>query len=212
MERELAQRYLSLGIIKSALEILERLERWEDVVKCYASLEKQEKGIMIIRDLLEGRKEEADVVLSQAKLSSAAGMLEADAAHQAKLWCLLGDLEPANAINHYQKAWTISNQMSGRAMRSLGGTYFAQGKYIDAIDCLGKAVKINPLLMKTWFIFGCAHMRTENWEEAKNAFGRCVMIDEEDGESWNNLASMYLRMVEKSSALEVSRHTLGSFI
>lgn len=37
-------------------------------------------------------------------------------------------------------------------------------------------------------------MREEDWEEAKNAFSRCVAIDEDDGESWNNLASMYLRM------------------
>ena len=200
MERELAQRYLSLGIIKSALQILERLERWEDVINCYGSLEKQEKGIMIVRDLLEGRKEEADVVLTQGKLGSAAGKLAAVATHQAKLWCLLGDLEPVNAFDHYKKAWTVSNQTSGRAMRSLGAIYFAQDKYSDAIDCLGKAVKINPLLMKTWFILGCAYMRTENWEEAKNAFGRCVMIDEEDGESWNNLANVYLQRVKTSSA------------
>ena len=211
MERELAQRYLSLGIIKSALEILERLERWEDVINCYGSLEKQEKGIMIVRDLLEGRKEEADVVVTQGKLGSAARKTAAVATHQAKLWCLLGDLEPANALDHYKTAWTVSNQTSGRAMRSLGAAYFAQGNYSDAIDCLGKAAKINPLLMKTWFILGCAYMRTENWEEAKTAFGRCVMIDEEDGESWNNLANVYLQVVKKSSAA-ASNEQSSSFL
>jgi hypothetical protein len=30
--------------------------------------------------------------------------------------------------------------------------------------------------------------------EARDAFGRCVMLDEEDSESWNNLASVYLRL------------------
>jgi tetratricopeptide (TPR) repeat protein len=90
-------------------------------------------------------------------------------------------------------------------MRSLGGCYFARSEYRKAMDCLKKAVKIHPLISKSWFILGCAAMRVEEWEEAKNAFSRCVAIDEEDGESWNNLASMYLRL---GGAREVSETTV----
>jgi len=79
-------------------------------------------------------------------------------------------------------------------MRSLGGYYFARGNYVEAIISLKRAVAINPLLSRSWFILGCACMRMEDWEDAKNSFSRCVAIDEEDGESWNNLASMYLRI------------------
>jgi tetratricopeptide (TPR) repeat protein len=79
-------------------------------------------------------------------------------------------------------------------MRSLGGFYFARGEFSKAMTCLQKAVLINPLLSRSWFILGCAAVRLEDWEEGKRAFTRCVSIDEEDGESWNNLASMYLRM------------------
>ena len=113
---------------------------------------------------------------------------------EAKLWCLLGDLEPDHAAEHYRKAWITSNETSGRAMRSLGGYHFAHAQYSEAIDALEKAVKINPLQTRPWFILGCAYMRLEKWEGAKAAFGRCVALDEEDGESWNNLASVYLRM------------------
>lgn len=196
MEKELARRYLNLGVVKSALEIFERLEMWEDVVKCYGALEKPDRGIAIVKDLLEGRKEEADVVLYRGKSISTSMRVSRDATRQAKLWCLLGDLEPANSIEHYEKSWQISNETSGRAMRSLGGCYFARNEYRKAMDCLKKAVKIHPLLSKSWFILGCAAMRVEEWEEAKIAFSRCVAIDEEDGESWNNLASMYLRLGE----------------
>lgn len=196
LERELAQRYLSLGVVKSALEIFERLEMWEDVVKCYGVLQQQEKGVAIVRDLLEGKKEAADAVISRGKVTSIPKKKTEDATRQAKILCLLGDLEPANAIDHYEKAWIISNETSGRAMRSLGGHYFARAKYQEAIECLQKAVKINPLLAETWFILGCAYMRIEDWEKAKVAFSRCVVINEDDGESWNNLASMYLRIGE----------------
>ncbi|KAF8806077.1 tetratricopeptide repeat domain 27 [Phlegmacium glaucopus] len=194
MEKELAQRFLSLGVVKSALEIFERLEMWEDVVNCYGALDKPEKGIVIVRDLLEGRKAEAAAVISRGKFNTGHRKVVEDATREAKLWCLLGDLEPDNAAEHYERAWTVSKETSGRAMRSLGGYYFARSKFPEAIVCLKRAVKINPLLTRSWFILGCACMRVEDWESAKNAFSRCVSIDEEDGESWNNLASMYLRM------------------
>ena len=194
MEKELAQRFLSLGVVKSALEIFERLEMWEDAVKCYGALERPEKGIIIVRDLLEGRKAEAEAIIYRGKSNTGQRQVVKDAAREAKLWCLLGDLEPDNALSHYERAWTISKETSGRAMRSQGGYYFARGKFPEAIISLKLAVKINPLLTRSWFILGCACMRVEDWESAKNAFSRCVSIDEEDGESWNNLASMYLRM------------------
>ncbi|KAF8076865.1 hypothetical protein FPV67DRAFT_1559228 [Lyophyllum atratum] len=194
LERELAMRFLSLGVVRSAMEIFERLEMWEEVVKCWGALERPDKAIAIVRDLLEGRKAEAEEVLSRGKVTSDQRRQIHDTTREAKLWCLLGDLEPENAIEHYERAWKISKGTSGRAMRSLGGYYFARATYPEAITCLKRAVAINPLLSRSWFILGCACMRTEDWEEAKNAFSRCVAIDEEDGESWNNLASMYLRM------------------
>ncbi|KAI0758192.1 tetratricopeptide repeat domain 27 [Fomes fomentarius] len=204
MERELAARYLSIGVVKSALEIFERLEMWEEVVKCWASMERADKGIAIIRDLLEGRKAEADAVIMQGKSISDKRRRVVDTAREAKLWCLLGDLEPEHALEHYTRAWEVSKESSGRAMRSLGGLYFARGEYTEAISSFRKAVAINPLLARSWFVLGCAYLRLEDWEGAKESFVRCVTIDDEDGESWNNLASVYLRMGDagKQAALE----------
>lgn len=194
MERELALRYLSIGVVKSALEIFERLEMWEEVVKCWQSMERHDRAIDIVRDLLHGRKEEAESVLSRGKDVSSAKRITLDTAREAKLWCLLGDLEPENAVAHYEHAWRLSKESSGRAMRSLGGYYFTRGEFESAVPCLLKAVAINPLLSRSWFILGCAYMRMESWEGARDAFSRCVAIDDEDAESWNNLATIYLRL------------------
>jgi len=194
MERELALRYLSIGVVKSALEIFERLEMWEEVVKCWQSMERRDQAIDIVRDLLHGRKEEAESVISRGKDVSSARRTTLDTAREAKLWCLLGDLEPENAVAHYEHAWRLSKESSGRAMRSLGGYYFARGEFESAVPCLLKAVAINPLLSRPWFILGCAYMRMESWEGARDAFSRCVAIDDEDAESWNNLATIYLRL------------------
>lgn len=195
MQKELAMRFLSLGVVKSALEIFERLEMWEEVVKCWQSMERHDKGVAIVRDLLEGRKSEADTVISRAKAAGSESRRQiVDSAREAKLWCLLGDLEPHNAVEHYERAWSISRETSGRAMRSLGGFHFAHERYGDAIVCLRKAVAINPLLARSWFVLGCSCVREGKWVDARDAFVRCVQIDDEDAESWNNLASVYLRM------------------
>ena len=203
MEKELALRYLSLGVVKSALEIFERLEMWEEVVKCWQSMERRDRGIAIVRDLLEGKKAEADAVIAREKVATQGRRQTLDAMREAKLWCLLGDLEPEHAMEHYNKAWSISKETSGRAMRSLGGYYFARADYPNSIACLRKAVAINPLLARSWFILGCSYVRVEDWEGAREAFTRCVTIDDEDGESWNNLASVYLRMGEAGKKLEL---------
>ncbi|KAJ7486609.1 hypothetical protein FB451DRAFT_1553887 [Mycena latifolia] len=205
MERELATRFLSLGAVRSALDIFERLEMWEEAVKCWQGMERRDMGVAIVRDLLEGRKAEADVVLARGKAgTTGARRVSMDVAREAKLWCLLGDLEPENAVAHYERAWDVSGQTAGRAMRSLGGYYFARGEFPAAIACLKKAVAINPLLSRSWFILGCACMRVEDWGEAKASFSRCVAIDEEDGESWSNLASMYMRMGTDNKMIEES--------
>ena len=197
LERELAMRFLSIGVVKSALEIFERLEMWEEVVKCWQAMERPQRGIAIVRDLLEGRKEEAERVIAKGKVvSKPTTARNTDRAREAKLWCLLGDLEPEHARAHYERACEVSGGTSGRAMRSLGGYHFVRHEYARASECLRRAVVINPMSSRTWFILGCAQVREEVWEGAREAFGRCVVIDEEDGESWSNLASVYLRMGE----------------
>lgn len=165
LQRELGERFLSLGVVRSALEIFDRLEMWEQVVRCYTSLEHGEKAVRIVKDLLEGTKVESEEIVARGK-----GRL--DKAREAKLWCILGDLEPSLAQEHYQHAWEISNHTSGRAIRSLGWLYFSGStipsddkatqsstkhpNYEKAIECLEQATRINPLLGRSWFILGCA--------------------------------------------------------
>jgi tetratricopeptide (TPR) repeat protein len=192
LERELASRFLALGVVKSALEIFERLEMWEEAVKCWQSIEQRDTALNVVRDLLAGRREEADTVLARARGGPRRAAL--DTAREARLWCLLGELEPQRAREHFERAWTVSRETSGRAMRSLGGHHFARDEHAEAARCLRRAVAINPLYARSWFVLGCACIREEDWEGAREAFARCVTIDDEDAESWNNLASVYLRM------------------
>jgi tetratricopeptide (TPR) repeat protein len=211
MERELAKRYLSLGVIRSALDIFTRLEMWEDAVACLQRMEREAEAERIVRDLLEGRKIESDVVvtLGRATLSDLRRQ-KLTSARAAKLWCLLGDIAlnaddaPKNpaaanaaAIDNYNKAWEISGKSSSRAQRSLAALYVSMKDFDRAIPAFRAALAINPLFAHSWFVLGVCFMRLERWSEARDAFKRGVAVNEDDAEGWNNLAAVYLRINEE---------------
>ncbi|KAL1742830.1 hypothetical protein HDZ31DRAFT_65613 [Schizophyllum fasciatum] len=205
LEREVGLRYLSLGVVRSALDIFERLELWEEVVQCHVSLEKPAVATSIVRDLLEGRKGDSRTL---------------DAARRAKLYCILGDLataaQPADvaaAQAAYKEALSLVGDRSSRALRSLGYLAFqlaareneedaARAGFREATAHLRGAVAINPLVGKAWFILGCAYLRIEDWHGAREAFSACVRIDDTDPESWANLAAVYLRLRELPPATQ----------
>ncbi|KAJ1980380.1 hypothetical protein H4R35_001155 [Dimargaris xerosporica] len=168
MEKELAHRFVSLGVVRSALDIFKRLEMWDEVIACLQMLEKDDEAEALVREQLTHYPDSP------------------------RLYCILGDLK--TDPSYWEKAWTISNNRFARAMRSLGGYYFRQTDYSRSIECYNKALKLNPLFENTWFLLGCAGMRCEDWNTAVQAFVRVVSLDHGNGEAWNNLASCYLRL------------------
>jgi tetratricopeptide (TPR) repeat protein len=138
----------------------------------------------------------------------------------AKLSCLLGDLALSSeevkdpikaketAKGHYEKAWEVSKNTSSKAMRSLGSLYFSARDYEPAIACFEKALVISPLYARVWFTMGVCYVRMEKWEQARIAFQRCVGVENDDAEAWNNLAAVFLRLGEEGLPEgQVSIHT-----
>ncbi|KAJ2072039.1 hypothetical protein GGH13_002959 [Coemansia sp. S155-1] len=167
-ERELANQFMTMGVIRSALDIYERLGMWDEIVSCYVLLEQNEVAQRIISEQLA---------------------LYPDSS---KLWCVLGDLklEP----EHWRHAWEISGQRYARAMRSLGAHYYGKGDYAQAVECYQLALDLNPLFEKSWYVLGCAAMQVKNWELAAKSFQRVVNLEHDNGEAWNNLATVYIHM------------------
>ena len=180
MERELARRFVSLGVIRSAVEIFERLEMWEDVISCYQMLEQPQKAKDVLKNLME------------------------ENANSPKYWCILGDLEAEPA--HWIKSWELSNQSYARAMRSLGSYQYKRQEYDGSIDSYQKALAINPLFESSWYMLGCAAMFAENWPVGARAFQRVVALDDDQPEAWNNLASIYIKMDKKTDAFLALKH------
>ncbi|RKP13703.1 hypothetical protein BJ684DRAFT_4428, partial [Piptocephalis cylindrospora] len=182
LEKELAERFMSIGVIRSALEIFERLELWDDVIACHQILGEEDQAEVLVREQLE--KEGADLPW---------------------LYCILGDLQ--KDPSYWERAWEESGKRYARAQRSLGAYYFKSEKWPEAITAYHLALKLNPLFEHSWFMLGCAAMHQEDWEESAQAFHRVVTM-EDNAEAWNNLGSVYLHLNRKREAFNAFHKAL----
>ncbi|XP_078483720.1 tetratricopeptide repeat protein 27 isoform X2 [Ciona intestinalis] len=173
MEKDLAQLFISLGAVSSALQIYERLEMWEETVLCLLKSGRSGDAMNLINDRL---KEKDD----------------------STMWCLLGDImqEP----KHYLRAWEISNHKNSRAMRSLGAYYTSKKEFEKAVECFEKSLSILTLQVGTWFTLGCTLLALEKYEKAATAFRRCVGLEWDNFEAWSNLATSYIKSGKKVPA------------
>ncbi|RKO97256.1 TPR-like protein [Caulochytrium protostelioides] len=182
LSRELGQRFVSIGAVRSGLEIFERLAMFEDMISCHQMLGETDQAKKLVQDLL------------------------AKSPTNPKYMCLMGDLE--QDPSWWQQSWDASKGSFSRAMRALGSYHFREARFEEAVRCYKEAMRINPLFSNSWFIMGCAALRYDDWDEAANAFMRCVQIDADNGEAWTNLASTRLRQGRKRDAWHALREAL----
>ncbi|KAG0348931.1 hypothetical protein BG004_003648 [Podila humilis] len=182
LEKELAEQYMALGVIRSALDIFERLELWEDVIACYQFLDQKDKAKVMCQQLLEKNPQSP------------------------KLLCILGDLE--DDPEKFKEAWEVSGHRFARAQRSLGAYYFKRNMFEEAKVAYQLALKINPLFENSWFVLGCIGMQLEDFDIALEAFSKVVSIDQNNGEAWNNLAAIHMRRNDNLDAQHALRQAL----
>ena len=197
LEVELAERWISLGGLRTALEIYERLEMWAEVALCWAANDQEEKARKILRQQLYEPIAKDVTETSPGDFNDQGthgNSVERDPlpADAPRLLCILGDVEKSETA--YQRAWNISNYRYARAQRSLGKYYSATGDLSAADKAYAKSLKLNPQNHPTWFALGCVRLQTEEWAAAAQAFGRAVQIEDADAESWSNLAVALLNV------------------
>ncbi|KPI40692.1 TPR repeat-containing protein C19B12.01 [Cyphellophora attinorum] len=189
LEAELAQRWTSMGGLKSALEIYERLQMQAEVALCLAATDREKEAEDLIRGLVF------------AEPSAPAGeekILRTSPTDTPRLLCILGDIT-SNPL-YYQTAWTHSRNTYARAQRSLGKHYMRARDYSAAANAYSLALTRGKLDHSTWFSLGCAQIELLDFESAVNSFQRCVALDDRDAESWSNLAISLLRLPEPDQA------------
>ncbi|MCJ1370524.1 hypothetical protein MMC20_001737 [Loxospora ochrophaea] len=203
LEAELAGRWVSLGGLRTALEIYERLEMWAETALCWAAVDREDKARRIVRRQLYLPASENDASTGdhskdediEEYLGRERDLLPPDAP---RLLCILADIEKSPAL--YERAWAVSNNRYARAQRSLGKYYVSTRDLYRADEAYTKSLKINPLNQSTWFALGCVRLELQDWKGAADAFARAVQLQEDDAEAWSNLAVALLRLSPNESA------------
>ncbi|XP_063822025.1 tetratricopeptide repeat protein 27 [Ostrinia nubilalis] len=171
--QQLADLYLSMGLVKAALELFRRLQLWEDVIVCYTMLQLRHKA--------------AEVIQQQIEINPTV-----------KLYCLLGDA--TDDISCYEKAWDFSNHKSSRAQRHWGNFLFDHKRYRECIPHYEASVAINSIQESVWLRLGFAALQTEQWETSASAYRRYTYLQPNSFEAWNNLAKVYVNQGDKQRA------------
>ena len=192
LEAELAARWVSLGGLRTALEIYERLHMWAEAALCWAAVEREDKARRIVRrQLYQSGSDQSTSTDDETEeyLGKERSPLPVDAP---RLFCILGDIDKSPAM--YERAWAVSKNRFARAQRSLGKYYLASRDLLDADKAYSKSLKINPQNQGTWFELGCVRLELRDWKGAVDAFTRTIQIDDTDAEAWSNLAAALLRL------------------
>lgn len=181
IQKQLGDLMISLGLVKTALDLYLEIQSWENVIECYTRLDLRHKAAEIIENEL--KKNET-----------------------VKLYCLLGDAK--DDPKYYEIAWKLSKETSGRAQRHWGSYYFAKKDYQNAIPYLQKSLEINSLQEIIWLRLGYAALMEEKWDIAVQAYLRYTYIEPNGFESWNNLAKALIKLGDKKRAHKILHEAL----
>lgn len=211
LESELADRWVSLGGLRTALEIYERLQMWAEVALCWAANDREDKARKIIRQQLYSpvttasstKHLEDDDDPDTRDYTTERDPLPADAP---RLFCILGDIEKSTAA--YTRAWEVSKCRYARAQRSLGKFYSTSGDLDKADKAYAMSLQLNPQNHAIWFALGCIRLQKEDWSGAVDAFSRAVQVEDTDAETWSNLAVALLKLPGEEEEDEISHTTL----
>lgn len=171
LDATLAEKYMSLGVLKSAVEIYERLQMHCEAALCYAAVgdEKQAEEILLKR--------------------------VAENPRDARAYSILGDIRQDPDL--WSKSWEVGKYVNAKNSwakycYSPPASSGLEKNYGAVLKHLNDSLRQYPLSFDTWYFYGCVGLECGKMELASEAFSRCVSLDPTHGASWSNLSAAYV--------------------
>lgn len=189
LDATLAEKYMSLGILRSAVEIYERLHMACEAALCYAAVGDEKQAEQILVNCIERNPKDA------------------------RAYSILGDIRQDPSL--WEKSWEIGKYVN--AKNSLGRYYYNPPKgsglerdYTAALKHLNDSLRISPLSFDTWYFYGCIGLECGKMNLAAEAFSRCVALDETHSLSWSNLSAAYVQLDKLKEAHSCLKRAISS--
>ena len=198
LEAELAARWVSLGGLKSALEIYERLQMWAEMALCLAGVGREGEARKVLRrQLFHPSSSSAAAESDKSALTEGEELWNGPPRdprplNAPRLYCVLGDID--NDPVMYEKAWEVSKGRSGRAQRSLGHYHYAKRDFEKARDAYKKSLHVDYGNESAQFNLGCAQLELKEYSDAQQTFAGMSIAHMENAEAWSNQAAALLLM------------------
>ncbi|SCU98722.1 LAFA_0G19790g1_1 [Lachancea sp. 'fantastica'] len=171
MDVTLAEKYMSLGVLKSAVEIYERLSMVCEAALCYAAVGDETTAEKLLVENIEENPNDARAL------------------------SILGDIRQDPSL--WQKSWEVGKHVN--AKNSLAKYYYnppsSSGLTKDPVTCikhLNDSLRLYPLSFETWYFYGCVGLECGKMDLAAEAFTRCVSLDATHSISWSNLSAAFI--------------------
>lgn len=189
LDATLAEKYMSIGVLKSAVEIYERLHMFNEAALCYAAV---------------GDEKEAERILLQRV---------EDNDQDARAWSILGDIKQDPTL--WEKSWNMGKYVN--AKNSLARYYYnppprsgLTRDYNVVLKHLNESLRQYSLNFETWYFYGCVALECERMNVASEAFSRCVSLDPTHSMSWSNLSAAYIKQDKLKEAFSCLKRAVQS--
>lgn len=187
MDAKLAEKYMALGVIKSAIDIYERLNMFTEAALCYAAVDEEQQAEKILLERIASHPKDARAI------------------------SILGDIRQDPEL--WEKAWEIGHYAKAKA--SLSKFYYKPPAHAGlskdlllALEHMRDCLTASPLSYENWFFYGCCGLESGNFEIAAEAFTRCVALDDTNCHAWSNLASALLKLDKTKQAFTALKRAL----
>ena len=197
-DREQGLLFAGLGAFKTALDIFERREMYEEAVQCLLNLGRIEAAESIVLGQIEKSPNDARLicVLGDVKKAVWEGKIQRDEPDKDAAFKVVEET--------YQRAWSVSGNRLAKAQRALGSVYYLISDYAKVRSCLAKAVSINPLFESSWFLLGFASSQLEDYEGALRSFTRLLNLNQDNPEAWKHIANCNVKIGKLDEAHRAS--------
>ena len=135
MKKRLAEYYFECGVVKTALNLFQELQLFDNVVNCLEIIGKKDEAVQLVGSPFPPHLQLQDRIREKGETPY--------------LLCRIGELQKDPRL--LERAWEVSHHRFARAQRMLGNFFYEQSDFAQCIPHYKEAVgRFDSVLSGSW--------------------------------------------------------------